>query len=138
MAELETNPNRPGLQTSSSYCCSRRCPQTEINALARWEFVDRRAPLADGCLCRNLAKARTSPLSDAAPDVFCGPCPASLKSPWLFWNPNTGRPQDSIHHGWDTNPAAGRHSRTYGCQTTCVIPSASFLVPTRGGHTYMR
>ena len=24
------------------------------------------------------------------------------RASWLFWNPKTGRPQDSIHRGWDT------------------------------------
>ena len=98
MAELENNPNRQACNIIKLLLFT-GARKTEIMH-ARWEFVDFERRLLTVPLSKS-GKARHIALSDAALDVLRA-LPRDPDIPWLFWNPNTGRPQDSIHHGWDT------------------------------------
>jgi integrase len=98
MAELETNPNRQACNIIKLLLFT-GARKTEIMH-SRWEFVDFERRLLTVPLSKS-GKARHIALSDAALDVLRS-LPREPEIPWLFWNPNTGRPQDSIHHGWDT------------------------------------
>lgn len=98
MAELETNPNRQACNIIKLLLFT-GARKTEIMH-ARWEFVDLERRLLTVPLSKS-GKARHIALSDAAIEVLRA-LPRDPEIPWLFWNPKTGRPQDSIHHGWDT------------------------------------
>jgi len=98
MAELETNPNRQACNIIKLLLFT-GARKTEIMH-ARWEFVDFERRLLTVPLSKS-GKARHIALSDAAIEVLRA-LPRDPEIPWLFWNPKTGRPQDSIHHGWDT------------------------------------
>ena len=98
MAELVSNPNQQACNIIKLLLFT-GARKTEIMH-ARWEFVDFGRRLLTVPLAKS-GKARHIPLSDAALDVLRS-LPRDHEIPWLFWNPNTGRPQDSIHHGWDT------------------------------------
>jgi len=98
MAELETSSNRQACNIIKLLLFT-GARKTEIMH-ARWEYVDFERRLLTVPLSKS-GKARHIALSDAALDVLRS-LPRDPDIPWLFWNPNTGRPQDSIHHGWDT------------------------------------
>jgi integrase len=98
MAELDTNPNQQACNIIKLLLFT-GARKTEIMH-ARWEYVDFERRLLTVPLSKS-GKARHIALSDAALDVLRA-LPRDPEIPWLFWNPNTGRPQDSIHHGWDT------------------------------------
>lgn len=98
MAELKTSPNRQACNIIKLLLLT-GARKTEIMH-ARWKCVDFERRLLTVPLSKS-GKARHIPLSDAALDVLRA-LPQDSEIPWLFWNPNTGRPQDSIHHGWDT------------------------------------
>jgi len=130
MAELRGPIPTAGLQHHQAIVVH-RCPQNGNHACSAGNRPDVEAPLADGASVENLARRGTSSLSDAALDVLAV-LPRELKSPCFFWNPNTGRPQDSIS-SWPGTPsgsAAGIPDDT--AARPAFIPSRSFLV-TRGG-----
>ena len=97
MVELERNPDR-NVNRIVKLLLFTGARKTEIMH-ARWENVDFERRLLTVPLSKS-GKARHIALSDAALDVLRA-LPRDPEIPWLFWNPKTRRPQDSIHHGWD-------------------------------------
>lgn len=96
--ELETNPNRQAC-TIIKLLLLTGARKSEVMH-ARWEHVDLQRRILTVPLSKS-GKPRYIALSDAAVELFES-LPRQDGVPWVFYNPKTGKAQDSIFSAWDT------------------------------------